>query len=62
MNAQTQGSPKFETREQAPVPAKAGVNQLFDLDDSGGSNIAKEKDTMIGEAFDSLNKQGARTI
>jgi hypothetical protein len=61
MNAQTQGTPKCETRGQAPVPAKAGVSQLFDLGDAGGSNIAKEKDTMIGEAFDSFNKKGART-
>ena len=29
-----------------------GIEALFDLGSSGGSNIAKHKDEMVGEAFD----------
>jgi hypothetical protein len=32
--------------------AVVGIEALFDLGSSGGSNIAKNKDAMIAEAFD----------
>jgi hypothetical protein len=32
--------------------ASADVSKILDLGSSGGSNIAKDKDSMIAEAFD----------
>jgi len=39
-------------RDLAHPKAVVGIEALFDLGSSGGSNIAKHKDEMIGEAFD----------
>jgi hypothetical protein len=35
--------------------AAAGVASIFDLGSSGGSNIARNKDSMIAEAFEFAN-------
>jgi hypothetical protein len=34
-----------------PREAAAGVARLFDLGSSGGSNIAQDKEQMVGDAF-----------
>ena len=39
-------------RDLAQPKPVVGIEALFDLGSSGGSNIAKHKDEMIGEAFD----------
>lgn len=39
---------------------KADPSAIFDLFSSGGSDIAKHKDEMIGEAVSSLRKKRAR--
>ena len=39
-------------RDLSQPKAVAGIEALFDLGNSGGSNIAKNKDEMIEEAFD----------
>jgi hypothetical protein len=36
-----------------PAPS-ADPSRIFDLGDSGGSNIARDKDRMIGEAFHAI--------
>lgn len=43
-----------------PQP-KVDLTCIFDLGVSGGSNIATEKDSMIGEAFASVQKRTPRT-
>jgi hypothetical protein len=43
-----------------PQPAKVDVTRMFDLGRSGKSNIsdiAKNKDAMIAEAFESANRK-----
>jgi hypothetical protein len=45
--------PGDEPNNEAAPKERAEVESLFDLGDSGGSNIAKDKDSMIAEAFDS---------
>ncbi len=39
-------------RDLSQPKAVVGIEALFDLGSSGGSNIAKHKDEMIGEAFE----------
>jgi hypothetical protein len=39
---------------------KADPRLVFDLGSSGASNIAKEEDAMIAEAFASSRKRSAR--
>ena len=39
-------------RDLSQPKVVVGIEALFDLGSSGGSNIAKHKDEMIGEAFD----------
>jgi hypothetical protein len=39
-------------RDLSQPKATVGVEAIFDLGSSGGSNIARNKDEMIGEAFD----------
>jgi len=47
------------TRRRASIPERpeaiADVSSLFDLGSSGGSNIARNKDSMIAEAFQSAH-------
>lgn len=38
-----------------PVRPNVDVSVLFDLGDSGGSDIARHKDDYIGEAVDAAN-------
>jgi hypothetical protein len=42
---------RLVTRDLARPEATADVACVFDLGSSGGSNIAKDKDAMIAEAF-----------
>jgi hypothetical protein len=46
----TEGEPENITHPRT----RPEVASIFDLGDSGGSNIARDKDAMIAEAFDSL--------
>ena len=39
---------------------KTDVSQIFDLFDSGGSDIARHKDQMIGQALDALHPRKPR--
>jgi hypothetical protein len=41
-------------QDLARPETNADVSCIFDLGSSGGSNIAKEKDSMIAEAFESM--------
>jgi len=36
---------------------KPGVTSIFDLGSSGGSNIARNKEVMIAEAFEASRKR-----
>lgn len=36
--------------------AAADVSGVFDLGDSGGSDVARRKDAMLGEAFDARRR------
>ncbi|HXR40738.1 MAG TPA: hypothetical protein VN776_16660 [Terracidiphilus sp.] len=62
MDVQTKSLPEGTPPEQEHAPSKADASQIFDLGNSGGSNIAADKDAMIAEAFDSLRRRGARSI
>ena len=42
---------RLVTRDLGGEPAVADVSLVFDLGSAGGSNIARHKDEMIGEAF-----------
>jgi hypothetical protein len=53
MDARAKTPRKTAPQDQAPAPSKADAVSVFDLGASGGSNIAKDKDSMIAEAFDS---------
>jgi len=46
-------------RDLAPRAPKADVSVLFNLGSSGGSDIARNKDAMIAEAFDRLNPRSS---
>jgi hypothetical protein len=60
MNMESQALPEGESQGHPSPKAKAGEDSIFDLGDSGGSNIAVDKDSMIAEAFD-LMRKGCRT-
>ncbi|MGA2538351.1 MAG: hypothetical protein ABSF53_20235 [Terracidiphilus sp.] len=49
----TETSSEGEMREP-PSPSPKADGGIFDLGDSGGSNIAVDKNSMIAEAFDSV--------
>ena len=40
--------------------ATIDVDRIFDLGNSGGSNIANDKDAMIAESLDALHGRGRR--
>lgn len=42
-------------RDQAGLEAVVDITSIFDLGSSGGSNIARNKDSMIAEAFQSAH-------
>lgn len=39
-------------RDLGVAPVTADVSALFNLGDSGGSDIARDKERMLGEAFE----------
>ena len=47
-------------RDLGERKAKADISMIFNLGNSGGSNIAKDKDEMIGQAWDALNPRRPR--
>lgn len=44
-------------RDLGQAKAKADVTSIFDLGTSGGSNIARNKDAMIADAFNAGRKR-----
>ena len=42
---------KLVARDLGATPKTVDPSILFDLGSSGGSNVARDKDAMIGEAF-----------
>jgi hypothetical protein len=51
---------RLVARDLAGPQPKADVTSVFDLGNSGGSNIARNKDSMIAEAFHSKAKSHRR--
>jgi hypothetical protein len=47
-------------RDLARPEMRADVTTIFDLGASGGSDIAREKDAMIGEALSSAHMKSRR--
>jgi hypothetical protein len=43
---------RLVVKDLAQPKAAVGIESIFNLGSSGGSNIARNKDAMIGEAFD----------
>jgi hypothetical protein len=60
MDVRTKSLPEGAPQEQEPASSKADASQIFDLGGSGGSDVARNKDSMVAEAFDSLRKRGVR--
>jgi hypothetical protein len=48
---------RLVARDLAHPQTSADVTCIFDLGASGGSDIARDKDSMIAEAFDSARSQ-----
>ena len=51
---------RLVARDLAGPQPKRDVTAIFDLGSSGGSNIARNKDAMIAEAFDATRKRSRR--
>jgi hypothetical protein len=51
---------RLVARDLARPEARANIACIFDLGVSGGSNIAKDKDSMIAQAFDSGSRKARR--
>ena len=51
---------RLVARDVGERKTKADVSMIFNLGNSGGSNIAKDKDEMIGQAWDALNPRRPR--
>lgn len=51
---------RLVARDLAGPEAKADVTRVFDLGKSSGSDIAKDKDSMIANAFQSVRKRSGR--
>lgn len=51
---------RLATRDLAGLEPKADVSMVFNLGSSGGSNVAKNKDAMIAEAFEAMRRKGRR--
>jgi hypothetical protein len=51
---------RLVTRDLGGSQSKADVSQIFDLFDSGGANIARDKDKMIGQALDAMHPRRPR--
>lgn len=58
MILRTQAMAEDEPNTEKRLKTRAEVESLFDLGESGGSNIAGDKDSMIAEAFDSEARKG----
>jgi len=51
---------RLVSRDIGEPQAKPSPDALFDLGSSGGSDIAKDKDTLIAEAFRAQRKETRR--
>jgi len=51
---------RLVARDLARPEAPAKVDRIFDLGNSGGSDVARDKDSMITKAFHSLRKKARR--
>jgi hypothetical protein len=51
---------RLVARDLAGPQAKADVTRVFDLGNSGGSDIGNDKDSMIASAFRSVRKRAGR--
>jgi hypothetical protein len=51
---------RLVARDLAGPEAKGDVTAIFDLGSSGGSNIARNKDAMIADAFLASRKKSRR--
>ncbi|MGH9598272.1 MAG: hypothetical protein ACRD27_00295 [Terracidiphilus sp.] len=51
---------RLVARDLARPETKADVSSIFDLGDSGGSDIAVNKDAMIAESFRSVRGRARR--
>lgn len=51
---------RLVARDLARPETRADVTSIFDLGASGGSNIARNKDSMIAEAFESTRSKVRR--
>ncbi|MGD0734096.1 MAG: hypothetical protein ABR976_03075 [Terracidiphilus sp.] len=52
---------RLVARDLARPEAKTDVSCIFDLGSSGGSNVARDKDSMIAEAFESMRSRNRRS-
>lgn len=46
---------RLVARDLGPQPATGDITAIFDLFDSGGSDIARHKDRYVAEAVDGAN-------
>jgi hypothetical protein len=51
---------RLVARDLTRPEANADVTSIFDLGSSGASDIARDKDLMIAEAFGSVRRQAER--
>lgn len=51
---------RLVAKDLARPEQKADISCIFDLGSSGGSNIAENKDAMIGEAISALHSRSIR--
>jgi hypothetical protein len=51
---------RLVARDLARPETRADVTSIFDLGVSGGSDIARDKGSMIAEAFDSVRSKARR--
>lgn len=51
---------RLVARDLTRPKATVDVDGIFDLGNSGGSNIAKDKDSMIAESLDVFRRRGRR--
>ena len=47
---------RLVARDLGDRPTKTDITAIFDLGNSGGSNIAEEKDRYIAEAIEAANR------
>jgi len=51
---------RLVARDLTRPRAKIEVDRIFDLGNSGGSDIGKNKDAMIADSLDALHRRGRR--